>query len=234
MSIVTCQICNNQFEAKRVDAKYCSDTCKKAARRAQAAVPETRMRKNAYGRRYMRQQRTTNPGKYKQEYKDWYAKHGLEYHAQWRAEHPEWQERSREHARHQYDDKPELKRKHDAAYYQRHKEQIKTNVQQYQHEHREKLRPSKRAALVRYRARLASAEGSWTAKQFQDLCEAVEHCCYYCGVQTDNLTVDHYIPLSRGGTNWIENIVPACPACNYSKQDRTGEEYLILLEGGSR
>jgi len=36
--------------------------------------------------------------------------------------------------------------------------------------------------------------------------------CYYCGrrVGASNLTMDHKIPLSRGGTSDRSNIVPAC------------------------
>ena len=36
--------------------------------------------------------------------------------------------------------------------------------------------------------------------------------CYYCGrrVKPEELTMDHKIPLSRGGTSDRSNIVPAC------------------------
>ena len=33
-------------------------------------------------------------------------------------------------------------------------------------------------------------------------------------------TWDHIIPVSRGGTNDLSNIQPACVACNSSKHDR--------------
>jgi len=43
--------------------------------------------------------------------------------------------------------------------------------------------------------------------------------CYYCGVKvgSKNLTMDHIIPLSRGGRSTKENIVPACKECNTKK-----------------
>ena len=43
------------------------------------------------------------------------------------------------------------------------------------------------------------------------------YCQKYCEPPVDYLQIDHVIPLSRGGANTIENIVPACRACNRSK-----------------
>lgn len=42
--------------------------------------------------------------------------------------------------------------------------------------------------------------------------------CHWCGRTAD--TADHLIPLSRGGTNDPENVVPACRSCNSRKKDR--------------
>lgn len=52
------------------------------------------------------------------------------------------------------------------------------------------------------------------------------YACQYCGVQpgTDELTIDHVTPRSRGGASSWENCVLACVACNKRKADRTPEE----------
>jgi 5-methylcytosine-specific restriction endonuclease McrA len=42
--------------------------------------------------------------------------------------------------------------------------------------------------------------------------------CQYCGSRT-NLTVDHVIPRSKGGTSTWENIVASCAPCNRRKGD---------------
>ncbi|NPA95733.1 MAG: HNH endonuclease [Thermodesulfobacteria bacterium] len=44
--------------------------------------------------------------------------------------------------------------------------------------------------------------------------------CYYCGkvVGPSNLTMDHLIPLSRGGKSIRANLVPACKECNNKKK----------------
>ncbi|TGB13887.1 HNH endonuclease [Streptomyces sp. MZ04] len=45
---------------------------------------------------------------------------------------------------------------------------------------------------------------------------AYSHRCAYCGIPGD-LTVDHVIPISRGGRHAIGNLVPACLTCNLTK-----------------
>lgn len=44
--------------------------------------------------------------------------------------------------------------------------------------------------------------------------------CYYCGgnFSPKELTMDHVIPLSRGGHSEKFNLVPCCKACNTQKQ----------------
>lgn len=41
--------------------------------------------------------------------------------------------------------------------------------------------------------------------------------CAYCHAPAE--TVDHVVPLVRGGTNYEGNLVPACRSCNSSKSD---------------
>ena len=50
--------------------------------------------------------------------------------------------------------------------------------------------------------------------------------CYYCHepVGRQNLTMDHVVPLSRGGRSTKGNLVPACKACNNKKR------YMLPLE----
>jgi 5-methylcytosine-specific restriction endonuclease McrA len=50
--------------------------------------------------------------------------------------------------------------------------------------------------------------------------------CHYCHreVGRKNLTMDHVLPLSRGGKSRKGNIVPACKQCNSKKK------YLVPVE----
>lgn len=53
------------------------------------------------------------------------------------------------------------------------------------------------------------------------------HVCAYCGGHA--ATVDHILPLSRGGPNTWTNTVAACAACNALKADRTPTEAGMTL-----
>lgn len=43
--------------------------------------------------------------------------------------------------------------------------------------------------------------------------------CGYCGkkLHRDTMTVDHIVPVSRGGGNSLENLMPSCRECNEAK-----------------
>lgn len=47
--------------------------------------------------------------------------------------------------------------------------------------------------------------------------------CHYCGVffPPTQLTMDHIVPVARGGRSIKSNIVPACPECNRKKKHWT-------------
>ncbi len=49
--------------------------------------------------------------------------------------------------------------------------------------------------------------------------------CFYCG--NPGATMDHILPISRGGTHSIGNLVPACAGCNSSKRHRTIMEWRL-------
>lgn len=56
--------------------------------------------------------------------------------------------------------------------------------------------------------------------------------CYYCKntIETGKKTVDHKIPISRGGETKEENLVVCCEECNTDKGFLTEEEYIKILE----
>lgn len=43
--------------------------------------------------------------------------------------------------------------------------------------------------------------------------------CAYCG-SNDKITLDHIVPINRGGAHSIGNLAPACEHCNKSKSDK--------------
>ena len=57
------------------------------------------------------------------------------------------------------------------------------------------------------------------------------HACQYCGRHFPNhqLSLDHVVPRSRGGTSTWENVVCACLQCNIRKGGRTPKEARMTL-----
>ena len=60
--------------------------------------------------------------------------------------------------------------------------------------------------------------------------------CFYCGTNYmnpfENMIIEHVVPLFRGGTNEIENLVPACDGCNEAKGTLLLNEWRIARPYG--
>ena len=59
--------------------------------------------------------------------------------------------------------------------------------------------------------------------------------CFYCGnaVSPKELTMDHIVPVTRGGKSIKGNLVPSCKECNNKKKHllpSEWEEYLMSFE----
>lgn len=56
--------------------------------------------------------------------------------------------------------------------------------------------------------------------------------CHYCGLRVgrENLTMDHIVPLIRGGRSTRGNVVPACKECNSRKKYLLPVEWEEFLE----
>jgi 5-methylcytosine-specific restriction endonuclease McrA len=52
--------------------------------------------------------------------------------------------------------------------------------------------------------------------------------CQYCGHERGNLTVDHVVPRSKGGTSSWDNIVTCCAPCNRRKGDHLPQQVDML------
>lgn len=91
--------------------------------------------------------------------------------------------------------------------------------------------PAGSARYTRRRARKIGAEGSYTKADLILIAEKQGFQCYWCLCDISNKpTADHYIPLSRGGSNYPENIVAACGPCNSTKHNKLPEEFIEFLK----
>lgn len=62
---------------------------------------------------------------------------------------------------------------------------------------------------------------------FEDIQKLKNMNCVYCGKKAN--TVDHIIPLTKGGSNYIHNLAPACNSCNSSKGNKDLLQFKPLL-----
>ncbi len=69
------------------------------------------------------------------------------------------------------------------------------------------------------RARKLNAEGCHTLQEWELLKKQYGYKCPCCNKKEPEikLTEDHIIPLTKGGSNYIENIQPLCRRCNSRK-----------------
>lgn len=60
--------------------------------------------------------------------------------------------------------------------------------------------------------------------------------CYYCEqkMPPSELTMDHKIPLSKGGKSAKGNVVPSCKTCNNEKKNRTPVDMILDGDSGTK
>lgn len=100
----------------------------------------------------------------------------------------------------------------------------------YRSENKDKVNACQKSWLARNKERGLSRTRKWRARLYnapgggwipdEEVRLKKDYCnrCAYCGRELP-LSMDHVVPLSRGGSNIIENIVPACKSCNSSKKN---------------
>jgi 5-methylcytosine-specific restriction endonuclease McrA len=86
----------------------------------------------------------------------------------------------------------------------------------------------------RHRAKRHGVGATLTEQQRVAVFDAFGGRCAYCGAppgegKYGRLTVDHMVPLARGGDHSIENVVPCCWPCNVSKKRQTVLEWFLSV-----
>ena len=102
------------------------------------------------------------------------------------------------------------------------REQNPQRIAMHQKRYQDKPIAREKASVRGHRRRALElgCEGSHTAQEWLNKKLAYGNCCAYCGKETESLTKDLVMPLSQGGSNNIDNIVPACNFCNSSKHNK--------------
>lgn len=92
-------------------------------------------------------------------------------------------------------------------------ERVKKQIQRFTSHPDAKIR--RQQAYASRRSRKLGNGGSHTAADLRRLFNRFKGKCAYCGADAQH--VDHVVPLARGGSNSIGNLLPACKSCNLSK-----------------
>jgi 5-methylcytosine-specific restriction endonuclease McrA len=144
---------------------------------------------------------------------------------------PEWR---REKERKYKENNPEkaaakLKRHHEKQRILGKNKYCNRNQERDRQRAREERKHSDRQANKEKKRKLLklNAKGFHTRNAFYEKLEYYGNRCYYCNKPLTRMTAteDHRIPLSKSGTDWLSNIVPACGSCNSRKRDKTETEY---------
>lgn len=134
---------------------------------------------------------------------EWYIKNRereIERSRKWRENHPEYS----------------------AEYYQENSEKVKARGNKWAKENR----PKRNATGQKRRAYKKGAEGYYTPEQIDALYDFQEGRCFHCDCDiSDYFERDHWIPLTKGGSNWPENIRLLCRHCNRSKHHKLPHEW---------
>ena len=133
-------------------------------------------------------------------------------------------EKAREAMRQWRERHPDAHRAENAAYYARHADRLKARIAAY---HR--ANPAVvRAKSQKHRALRIAAEGAFRPAEWTQLVSVHGGRCAYCRTLAP-LEPDHRVALSRGGSNRIENILPACRRCNARKHRMSESEFRARL-----
>lgn len=134
----------------------------------------------------------------------------------------------------------EERQKYLKEYYLKNKDKLLEKAKSYFNENREKIKQykacwsktesgiiNKKKSKANRREREKS--GTITTNDVKSLL-AKNNKCYWCGIKIDIKTsksyhLDHYVPLAKGGTNTIENIVLSCCKCNLLKKAKDPIEF---------
>jgi 5-methylcytosine-specific restriction endonuclease McrA len=121
-----------------------------------------------------------------------------------------------------------------AKWAEENKEKIKENQRRYNERHPQRVRDQSSRWLKRNpeknadksHRRRARARGVYSeAINKEELIKVRSGCCVFCGSKED-ITVDHIIPISRGGPHVLSNLQPLCMSCNCAKRDMTMDEFI--------
>ena len=108
------------------------------------------------------------------------------------------------------------------VYYENNKDTILEKNKVYYENNKDKVREWSK----RYQHKKRGNGGSYTKAQWLDALEYFDYKCAYTGeCIKHSCDIEHIVPISKGGTSYIWNLVPSTKSANCSKHNRDMEEW---------
>lgn len=187
--------------------------------------------RSAYIKKYNKKYREENKekiAKQRKKYdKKYYEKHKEELAKRSKIYREEHKEERAEYDKKRYKEHKEEKREYDKKYYQEHKEAIAEQKKKYN------KTPQGQVVIfngVNKRRQREEQQGNGiTVEQWLEMMNFFDwKCAYsgeYIGGDSDNRTIDHIVPIVKGGEHEVWNCVPMYAPYNFSKYNKDMEEW---------
>lgn len=174
---------------------------------------------------------------YQQAYREQHCQDNIEYQRQYQQDHKvqlsekhkeyyrthkdKWQERSR---------RPDVKL-HKAA---RNKEAYARNQEEYLERNRrwrQTAAGQTACANAHAKRRANIGDDTVSVEEWRQVMATSDWKCVYCQVSLtpENRSIDHVIPLSRGGKHCIVNLVACCRTCNSKKGNKSVSDFVAEI-----
>jgi len=153
--------------------------------------------------------RAANTDKVREQQKSWYdanRNHSLDYRKRW------------------YEANRETALLYSSEYRSANREAVLARNKAWREANQDKVKENSH----RRRARELAAEGTWTAADIDTIRLLQKGRCPVCGadLRKTGEHIDHVEPLSKGGSNWPENLQLLCPHCNLTKSDKDPIDFM--------
>lgn len=190
---------------------------------------------------YMRAYYLAHKDEMNAKFREYHAAHREEHNTKALARRNENKEASRSASRKWNAEHPEAHRATNSRWRDAHRDELRGRRLAYHAEHKEKRNAAHRAWSKAHpengrsnrqlrRARLQGSVGTHTLSEVSAQFEIQSGRCFYCATPLFDGTArkyheEHLMPLCRGGTNDISNIVCACATCNTKKGTKMPSDF---------